>query len=103
MFSKGHVMLVEMVVHGNSQTEVDYVEESAAGERRISGQVETLEISLDGQPLDRQTEEGDFEFLGLRGDVRLYLDKTVRVPLQLSGRIKYVGKGNVRLRRVVLE
>ncbi len=103
VFSKGHVMLVEMVVHGNSQIKVDYIEESAAGERRVSGQVETLEISLDGQALDRQTEEGDFEFLGLRGDVRLYLDKTLRVPLQLSGTIKYAGKGNFRLRRVVLE
>ncbi len=103
VFSKGHVMRVEMVVRGNSQTKADYIEESPAGERRVSGQVETLEISLDGQALDLQTEEGDFEFLGLRGGVRLYLDKIIRVPLQLSGKIKYVGKGNVRLRRVFLE
>ena len=102
VFTRGHVMEVEVSVAGRETVRVDYEEVSPAGARRVEGRVEALELFLDGQPLDPQTAERDFEFLGMRGDVRVYLDPETRAPLQVSGRIKHAGKANVKLRRVVL-
>ena len=95
-------MRVELVVQGTTEIEVDYTEVTDAGERDIKGRREVVQIRLDGSPVGEQGSERDFQFLGLRGDVEIFLEPNRRVPLQISGRIRYVGKGHVRLQRVRL-
>jgi hypothetical protein len=102
VFSKNRVMRVELQVEEEAKIGVEYLEESAGGQRMVKGQVDVLRISLNGHGLDPETSGRDFQFLGLRGDVSVFLDKKLRVPVQFSGNIKYAGKGNVKLRRVVL-
>lgn len=102
VFSKNRVMRVELVVQGTTEIEVDYTEVTDAGERDVKGRREVVRIRLDGSPVGEQGSERDFEFLGLRGDVEIFLEPNRRIPLQISGRIRYVGKGHVRLQRVRL-
>lgn len=105
VFSKGQVMRVTLVVEERTRMRVDYVVSGAASEseQRVEGRQEALRIRLDSRPLIDGDSETDFEFLGLKGDVEIFLDRQGRFPLQISGRIKRLGRGHVRLRRVVLD
>lgn len=101
LVSKSRLFRVELVAIGESRLQSDFVEQSAAGEKRITGSREILEITLRGREVGPGEQEQGFEFLGLRGDVRLALDRQLGVPLEISGAIRYVGRGRVRLRRIV--
>ncbi len=103
VYSKNHVMKVQLKVEEMTQIKVDYLEESTSGKRAVKGNANVRRISLDGSPADPGAHEGDFEFMGLQGDINLYVDQKTRVPVQISGKIKKAGKGNVRLQRVVLK
>lgn len=103
VFTKNKLLLVELEVEGMDQLKTDYTEVSGSGERRVNGRVDALRLSIDSRQLGPNSEEGDFEFLGLRGDVEMWIDSTTRVPLQVSGRVPVAGKANVRLRRAVID
>ena len=103
VFSKDQVMQVHLIAQEKVEIKVDYIEESSAGRRVVKGRHETMRIRLDGRPMGTGGNDKDFEFLGLRGDVDVYLDSARRIPLQISGNIKFVGKGHVRLQRVRLK
>jgi hypothetical protein len=103
VFSKNRLIQVDLTVTAVERLEVDYVEVSPPLERRVRGAKDLLRIILDGTPLGEGEADDDFELLGLRGNVVVFLDPEVRAPVQVSGKIKYAGKGNVRLQRVVLQ
>ena len=103
VFSKDQVMRVHLIAQEKVEIKVDYTEESSAGKRVVKGRREAMRIRLDGRPMGTGGNDKDFEFLGLRGDVDVYLDSVRRIPLQISGNIKFVGKGHVRLQRVRLK
>ena len=103
VFSRNHLILVEVTVEGVGKARVDYVETSPSGKRKVKKTVEALRLKIDSRHLDPDSDEGDFEFLGLRGDVEILLDKTTRVPLQVSGRVPVAGSVHIRLQRVVLK
>ena len=42
--------------------------------------------------------QGDFDFLGLKGDIDLYLDPKTRVLVQISGTVDIVGYTDILLR-----
>lgn len=102
LFSKSRLMELDLEVLGRAEIDSDYVQIVAGEESALQETVSTIEISLDGRPVDGGEGEESFEFLGLRGDVRIYLDPDLRFPLQISGAIKVVGHGNVKLKRIVL-
>jgi hypothetical protein len=103
VFTKNKLLLVELKVEGSDQLRANYTEVSSSGERQVSGRVDTVRILLDSRRLGPESTEGDFEFLGLRGDVEMWLDKKTRVPIQISGRVPVAGKANVRLQRAVID
>lgn len=103
VYSKSRVMRVDLAVQGKTEIEVDYTEVTETGERNVKGRQEVVRLSLEGTPVDQDGTEKDFEFLGLRGDVEIFLEPTSRIPVQISGKIRYLGKGHVRLQRVRLK
>ena len=105
VFSKGQVMRVTLAVEERTEVGVDYLESSSSRHEdlRVKGRREVLRIRLDGRPLEEGDSGVDFEFLGLKGDVEVFLDPEGRFPVQISGDIKRAGRGHVRLQRVVLE
>jgi len=103
VFSKNKLLLVELEVEGTERLKANYTERSSSGERRVSGRVDAIRVSIDSRALGPEAEEGDFEFLGLRGDVEMWIDPTTRAPIQISGRVPVAGKANVRLQRAVID
>lgn len=101
VYSRRRVNLVDVEVAGLERIEVDYLEQTAAGERTVAEEVNALKVTLRPRP-PAAGEERSFQLLGLEGDVDLYLDRASRTPLQVTGKIKIAGTVRLRLRRVVL-
>ena len=103
VLSKGRVVLVTLSVLGPATIKVRYGEDSGAGLRQVVGRREVLAIGLESRPLGPEAGDGAFRFMGLGGDIVLYVDPVRRIPVQLSGSVKYAGRSHLKLRRVVLE
>lgn len=71
------------------------------GEKRTvyDDEFRTLHIRMNVEAIDPAA-EGDFDFLGLKGDIDLYLDPKTRVLVQISGSIDIVGYTDIVLRSV---
>lgn len=104
VFSKGQVMRVTLAAEEWTELEVDYlrVESSVPEGKRLEERRRVLRIRLHGQPLVDHDSGVDFEFLGLEGDVEVFLEPEGRFPVQISGDIKRAGRGHIRLQRVVM-
>lgn len=102
VLSKGRVMEVELTVEARERLPIDHAETDDAGTRKRDGELDTLRILLRGRGVGADAAEDEFRFLGMRGDVRVYLDAATRAPVLISGRLGWLGRAKVRLREVVL-
>lgn len=89
----------ELRVVGKQALEVDYVEKRASGDHWMEDQKEVLHIKLHSRALDAKNQE-DFEIMGLKGDLSLYVEPKSRVLVQLSGDVDYVGRVDIVLHKV---
>lgn len=103
IFSDDNLILIEIKVVGKEHLKVDYVKETPSGSERVKGSVPVLKILVDGQHLDPDSQEGHFNFMGMKGDVDIYLDPETRAPLQISGKVPVAGRANVKIKHLVLE
>ena len=92
-FSDETLHRVELEPRGKVTLGVDYERRTDDGVNRRRGRVEVDKILLKARPMDGQGEE--FEFLGLEGDVEIYLDG--RVPVEVAGRLPGLGRVRVKL------
>ena len=102
VFSKGRLLEVRVVSEGRRTLRVEYTRVSNGRSLEVEGEQETLHLRLSGRPISGEGDEKSFEFLGLRGEVELFLDPEYRFPVEIRGNIRYAGKGRVRLERVEL-
>lgn len=71
--------------------------------QRLDNGVESQGIALRPQPLGAlQQEREPFEFMGLEGDIRVYLDPATGLPLRLSGDLGGLGRVELDLTGVDL-
>ena len=102
-FSRRHVHRVSIEVTERRPTRVNFTQTSAHGTERRQGEIDALVMQVRGSPLDPPADaDEEFELLGLRGDLELLLDPATRVPLQLRGHVKVLGRLSVELRQAVL-
>lgn len=101
MFQRRSVLRVSATVLEPREIRVNYDEIGPAGTSRRSGAVQPLRISLEGEPLDE--DEDELELLGLRGSIELALEPQARVPLELTGNVKVMGRVTFRLASVHLK
>ncbi len=71
------------------------------GRGRCKGEAQVLQLDLSAAPLV-SGDEYDFDFLGLEDDIRLYVDTTTRLPVEVSGKARIVGNARIRLREATL-
>lgn len=103
VYSKGRLFSVEVLVTSRTRIAADYVVERGGAESRVSGDVDALELTLRSRAVRRGEEAPELELLGLRGDVTVFLDPELRVPIELRGDLRWAGRGRIRLERVVLD
>ncbi len=84
------------------QIKVSFIESKAGKETKVSGKMDTLKIHASATRYADQTADANFQFLGCKGDIDLYLDLERRVIVQVSGQVEYMGTVNIRLKELVM-
>ena len=101
VFNKKQLHLVKVSVGGSQSLQVNYLEKLGDSQTRVDKKIDTIKISF--QPLSlapTDIEPEAFSFLGLKGDFDIFIDKTSRIPVQVSGKIATFGKIDIRLQTV---
>jgi len=101
LFSDGDLLSLEVKVVERLRVDVDYVLTQGGSSRHRRESVDALRLSLDARTLGPGAMQHSFELAGLSGDVEMLFDPRARVPLELSGRVPWVGRVAIDLRRVV--
>jgi hypothetical protein len=81
--------------------EASFSMNTAQGAVDCKGDMEVLRLELSAAPLQPGA-EFELEFLGLEDDIQLFVETTTRLPVEVSGRAKWVGKARIRLREATL-
>lgn len=102
-FHKKVVHRVALIPRGKTELAVNFIERTGSDEIRRSEKIQTVNVSVNAAPLDPSTDEVDrFSFLGLRGDIIIYLDPRSGIPVQVSGDIPVIGRVDFKLQAVWL-
>ena len=86
-------------VVGLRDVEVDYVEKFPDHDKWREGERELLLIRVTSTAMDAKNQD-DFEIMGLKGNLSLYIDPKTGVLVQLSGHVDYLGRVNITLYKV---
>ncbi len=92
-WSKERLVMMELVVSGWVQIEVDYRRDGEA----VTGAVPALRVLVDAKDLAPSSSDSALELMGLHGAIEVYLDAETRAPLLVSGKVPYVGRAHVHL------
>jgi hypothetical protein len=103
VFNKKQLHEVQIRKAGIKPLEIDYTEKSKAGELPRKGEIEAVKFSIKTRSLAGQDQKAEpFSFLGLKGDFDIYIERTSKIPVQISGQITGFGKVNIRLQQIDL-
>jgi hypothetical protein len=98
IFTKHGIYQVDLHAVDYQKLEVNFKSNQSGKKRSIyNDEFKALHIRMTGIPIDPAA-QGDFEFLGLKGDIDLYLDPETRVLVQISGSLDIVGYTDIVLR-----
>jgi len=103
VFYKKQLHRVKVSIAGAQSLKVDYTAKRDDSQIRVDTQIDTIKISFEPSPLSTtDMEPEEFSFLGMKGNFDIFIDKTSRIPVQVSGNISPFGKVDIRLHDVVL-
>jgi hypothetical protein len=100
-FDRDGMTEVLMTVEELVQWKVDYQEVSTGGQRRVKETREVARLTISGHSVGNG--EDAFEFLGLRGEIEIFADLELRIPLAVRGKVPVAGNMTVGLNRLVLK
>lgn len=81
-------------------TAADFTVTNGAVRQRCRGKWPTITVLMSVSPIAGGNP--NFDFLGLRSDIQIFLEPVSRLPLALSGRAKLVGNLTIKLQQAVL-
>ena len=102
-FDKEHINRVVIVLEGTEEIETDYVAYRKTGKKRIQETVNALRLSIKSEPVNKAIDKDEFVFLGVKGDISIYIHPQTRIPLQVSGKADYIGHTNITLSRATID
>jgi len=104
MFADDRLSEVTFRVEGLSLREVDLRLDWPGGERRIDEKRLLRRISVAAAPLGagRREKDVDLGFLGMKGELVVWVDMETGLPVELDGRADTVGRLRVTLERATL-
>ena len=79
-----------------------YRERSPSGDESIRQPGELLRIRIDARSLEEPGVRDGLDFLGLEGDIEMFLERSTRVPVEVRGRVPFFGELRVLLRSATL-
>lgn len=101
-YARGHVHRAQVEVATPESIRVNYQERDGERSVKRKGKQQVMTLLIRGEGLDDGDDKDEFELLGLRGDIVMYMDPKTRAPLQLNGRVKIAGKVTLRIKGLVV-
>ena len=104
VFNKKQLHNLQVREHGLHRLELNYREVFPLNKViKKEGKIETFKISMTSRPFVAENETAEsFSFLGLKGEIEFFLHPASRIPVQIRGRIPYVGRLEFKLNKVWL-
>ena len=104
VFNKKQLHNLQVREHGLQRLKMSYKEVFPLNKFiKKEGKIETFKISMTSRPLVSKNETAEtFSFLGLKGEIDFFLHPASRIPVQIRGRIPYVGRLEFKLDKVWL-
>ena len=99
IFTKHGVFSLKLHAVDYKDIETNYKSNQDGKKQSIQGESKTLHITMNAVAID-PADAGDFDFLGLKGDIDLYMDPATRVLVQVSGKADYIGRTDIKLKEV---
>ncbi len=101
VYSKKQLVALTLEVTGITEVPVAYDEMQGGRATRHEGTIDALCIAVSARPLGPDGDRDDFRFLGLRGDIEMFVDPRNGLPVRISGRteISLLGRLDVDLVR----
>jgi hypothetical protein len=94
------VSRIRLRVGQPANTAADFAVSNGPMRQRCRGNWPTITVSLTVSPIAGG--DPNFDFLGLRSEIRVLLEPASRLPLAVSGRAKLVGDLTIQLQQAVL-
>ncbi len=101
VFNKKETVYLDIQKKPSEVLHVNHIEEK--GEKVIHKDTSILAevLSLDARSISSGLVIDDFTLVGLKGDLRIYIDRESQTPVQLRGNYKNFGEIKLNLRQVV--
>ena len=100
IFTKHGIYKIELHAIAYQNIAVDFESNHGASKKTVHKDgFRALYIRMNGVAIDPASQT-DFELLGLKGDIDLYMDPETRVLVQISGAVDIVGYTDVKLKAV---
>ncbi|MEH6551319.1 MAG: hypothetical protein V7711_05400 [Pseudomonadales bacterium] len=91
---------VQLKVEEQVSLKASFIEHSSEGDRKLSEKIDTLRIRVSASPYADNTSGAEFEFLGYKGDIDLFLDPQRNVVVQVAGKVDPVGAVTIKLKEI---
>lgn len=90
------IVRIVLSVDGKSTVKADFNTSGSAGDQRCKSDLSTLRIRVNGYRVSDDSDAG-FDFLGLEKDIEVFFHPASRLPIQITGRIRILGRLTIRL------
>jgi len=101
LFDPDGIIELRLNLRGLKDIKVDYKLISADGtQQQVRGTVKAQQVQIDASPWHGKGKPGNFDFLGFKGNLNLYVDPQQRLILLMRGDVDVMGELDVRLQKV---
>ena len=86
------------------QIQVDYIEQQDGQNKLVKkGEMELASYRLISRPVEENDETAaeKFSFMGLTGNITIYFNEELRIPIRIDGDIPLIGQVHFNLRKVM--
>ncbi len=98
LFDPDGVMELRLIMGGLQDISTDYELIDVDGtKRRIKGTVSTRQVLVEARPWQGKGDPGNFDFLGFKGNLSLFIDPRQQLIVLMRGDVDVVGEVDVRL------
>lgn len=100
-FSRGRLIKVRLKARKKTSIYSEFKVKHPAGSNEIEDDVDVLQLHL-SPVVDNSKDRDNFRFLGLKGDIKIYVDTKRKLILRLSGNVDVVGSIDINLKKAEL-
>ncbi|TDI78168.1 MAG: hypothetical protein E2O81_03215 [Betaproteobacteria bacterium] len=103
VFNKKEVIYLDIRKESMESIQLDYIRKKGDQETQRNTLISTYVLSLKARSTTTNRLISDFTFVGLQGNIKIYIDPETRIPVQLKGDYKGLGEVELKLQKVVYQ